>query len=219
MLVSLDVNYKLVAVLDIENNHSNIDDFTSENPNVFKPGMSSEDINKINYNPTNDPEAHSSFTVEVIRLGILLAMQEAGINNNSVYENSAKLIYSYMVATRSEVLTIDGIAYAYKVMGTANGSDNSLYFAVSGDNKFGNITIGVGIDTNGKVVGANYINLGQTGGRDQRLEDYLDKFTGKAEAEVAGVDVVSGATVGSDLIKSLFTKAFEAYKSVEGGNN
>ena len=222
MLVSLDVNYKLVAVLDIENNHSNIDDFTSENPNVFKPGMSSEDINKINYNPTNDPEAHSSFTVEVIRLGILLAMQEAGINNNSVYENSAKLIYSYMVATRSEVLTIDGIAYAYKVMGTANGSDNSLlgyYFAVSGDNKFGNITIGVGIDTNGKVVGANYINLGQTGGRDQKLEDYLDKFTGKAEAEVAGVDVVSGATVGSDLIKSLFTKAFEAYKSVEGGNN
>ena len=191
MLVSLDVNYKLVAVLDIENNHSNIDDFTSENPNVFKPGMSSEDINKINYNPTNDPEAHSSFTVEVIRLGILLAMQEAGINNNSVYENSAKLIYSYMVATRSEVLTIDGIAYAYKVMGTANG----------------------------KVVGANYINLGQTGGRDQRLEDYLDKFTGKAEAEVTGVDVVSGATVGSDLIKSLFTKAFEAYKSVEGGNN
>ena len=222
MLVSLDVNYKLVAVLDIENNHSNIDDFTSENPNVFKPGMSSEDINKINYNPTNDPEAHSSFTVEVIRLGILLAMQEAGINNNSIYENSAKLIYSYMVATRSEVLTIDGIAYAYKVMGTANGSDNSLlgyYFAVSGDNKFGNITIGVGIDTNGKVVGANYINLGQTGGRDQKLEDYLDKFTGKAEAEVAGVDVVSGATVGSDLIKSLFTKAFEAYKSVEGGNN
>ena len=222
MLVSLDVNYKLVAVLDIENNHSNIDDFTSENPNVFKPGMSSEDINKINYNPTNDPEDHSSFTVEVIRLGILLAMQEAGINNNSVYENSAKLIYSYMVATRSEVLTIDGIAYAYKVMGTANGSDNSLlgyYFAVSGDNKFGNITIGVGIDTNGKVVGANYINLGQTGGRDQRLEDYLDKFIGKAEAEVAGVDVVSGATVGSDLIKSLFTKAFEAYKSVEGGNN
>ena len=222
MLVSLDVNYKLVAVLDIENNHSNIDDFTSENPNVFKPGMSSEDINKINYNPTNDPEAHSSFTVEVIRLGILLAMQEAGINNNSVYENSAKLIYSYMVATRSEVLTIDGIAHAYKVMGTANGSDNSLlgyYFAVSGDNKFGNITIGVGIDTNGKVVGANYINLGQTGGRDQRLEDYLDKFIGKAEAEVAGVDVVSGATVGSDLIKSLFTKAFEAYKSVEGGNN
>ena len=93
------------------------------------------------------------------------------------------------------------------------------YFAVSGDNTYCNITIGVGIDTNGKIVGANYINLDQTGGRAQRLEDYLDKFTDKTEAEVAGVDVVSGATVGSDLIKSLFTKAFEAYKSVEGGNN
>ena len=222
MLVSLDTNNKLVAVLDIENNHSNIDDFTKENPDVFKSGLTVDDINKINYNPTNDPDAHSSFTVEVIRLGILLAMQEAGVKNDSLYENSAKLIYSYMVATRSEVLTIDGIAYAYKVMGTANNVNNSLlgyYFAVSGDNIYGNITIGVGIDTNGKIVGANYINLVQTGGRAQKLEDYLDKFTGKAEAEVAGVDVVSGATLGSDLIKSLFAKAFEAYNSVKGGNN
>ena len=222
MLVSLDTNNKLVAVLDIENNHSNIDDFTKENPDVFKSGLTVDDINKINYNPTNDPEAHSSFTVEVIRLGILLAMKEAGVNNDSLYENSAKLIYSYMVATRSEVLTIDGIAYAYKVMGTANNVNNSLlgyYFAVSGDNTYGNITIGVGIDTNGKIVGANYINLDQTGGRAQRLEDYLDKFTDKTEAEVAGVDVVSKATVGSDLIKSLFAKAFEAYNSVKGGNN
>lgn len=341
ILVHVNKNNRLINIYDVENNHAALDNVKP----LFKENMTYSQVDEIKYNSL---DGDSSYSVELTKLAVKIALKEASgeVSTDILYENYVKELFPFVVMTRSSNLTIEDESFTYglRVVGVKNYQDGILsgillgyilvrnnvmmafdenfnyvgyksvailsedeqsfydsltvglnleglnalsgnetaknnaiklfeevknhgdlgsydefvlksfkdydpktssllavknedsileaynvcnankellgyYFAVSGDNKFGNITIGVGIDTNGKVVGANYINLGQTGGRDQRLEDYLDKFTGKAEAEVAGVDVVSGATVGSDLIKSLFTKAFEAYKSVEGGNN
>lgn len=337
ILVHVNKNNRLINIYDVENNHAALDNVKP----LFKENMTYSQVDEIKYNSL---DGDSSYSVELTKLAVKIALKEASgeVSTDILYENYVKELFPFVVMTRSSNLTIEDESFTYglRVVGVKNyqagillgyvlvrnnvmmafdenfnyvgykavailseeeqsfydsltvglnleglnalsgnetAKNNAIklfeevknhgdlgsydefvlksfkdydpktssllavknedsileaynvcnankeslgyYFAVSGDNKFGNITIGVGIDTNGKVVGANYINLGQTGGRDQRLEDYLDKFTGKAEAEVAGVDVVSGATVGSDLIKSLFTKAFEAYKSVEGGNN
>ena len=337
ILVHVNKNNRLINIYDVENNHAALDNVKP----LFKENMTYSQVDEIKYNSL---DGDSSYSVELTKLAVKIALKEASgeVSTDILYENYVKELFPFVVMTRSSNLTIEDESFTYglRVVGVKNyqagillgyvlvrnnvmmafdenfnyvgykavailsedeqsfydsltvglnleglnalsgnetAKNNAIklfeevknhgdlgsydefvlksfkdydpktssllavknedsileaynvcnankellgyYFAVSGDNKFGNITIGVGIDTNGKVVGANYINLGQTGGRDQKLEDYLDKFTGKAEAEVAGVDVVSGATVGSDLIKSLFTKAFEAYKSVEGGNN
>ena len=226
--VALDKDGKFVDAMDVENNHSNVDDTMESNKDYFKPGMTAEEISAITWNPGNDPEAHGSFSVETVRLAILIAMQEYNPTtiNNSLYESTAKKVFPNMVATRSEVLEkFDdaSILFGYKVLGTANyqdGADLGYFLVVTGENTFGVITLGVGIDTEGKLVGISIIENGQTGGRDEQIAEYITQFTtGMTAEEVANVPVHTGATYGSNLVKDLLAKAFSASETLKGGNN
>lgn len=226
--VALDKDGKFVDAMDVENNHSNVDDTMESNKDYFKPGMTAEEIGAITWNPGNDPEAHGSFSVETVRLAILIAMQEYNPTtiNNSLYESTAKKVFPNMVATRSEVLEkLDdaSILFGYKVLGTDNyqdGADLGYFLVVTGENEFGVITLGVGIDTEGKLVGISIIENGQTGGRASKIVEYVAKFTaGMTADDVAAVETTANATVGTQLVKELLAKAFSASETLKGGNN
>lgn len=226
--VALDKDGKFVDAMDVENNHSNVDDTMESNKDYFKPGMTAEEISAITWNPGNDPEAHGSFSVETVRLAILIAMQEYNPTTiiNSLYESTAKKVFPNMVATRSEVLEkFDdaSMLFGYKVLGTANyqdGADLGYFLVVTGENRFGVITLGVGIDTEGKLVGISIIENGQTGGRATKIVEYVAKFTaGMTAEEVAAVETTANATVGTQLVKDLLAKAFSASETLKGGNN
>ena len=224
MCVGLDKDGKFKDVLDVENNHSNVDDWTSSNPNVFVSGMTSEQIDNIKY----DAVSGASYTIETIKLAIMIAMNECGETNNSAYEAAARKIFPGMVAGRSEILTnvSEDIDFGYRVVGATGPFDGNstsnlgYFFVVSGEHKRGDLTLGIGIDNEGKLVGINIIENGQTASWPQKIADYVASFTaGMTASDVANKETVAGATLGTQLVKDLLAKAFNAYETLKGGNN
>ena len=101
-----------------------------------------------------------------------------------------------------------------------DGADLGYFLVVTGENKFGVITLGVGIDTEGKLVGISIIENGQTGGRATKIVEYVAQFTaGMTADEVAAVETTANATFGTQLVKDLLAKAFSASETLKGGNN
>ncbi len=226
MLVILNANNTFNKIFDLENNHSDVDDWTSTNPNVFKPGMTAEEINNIKY----DAVSGASYTIETIKLAIKIAMQEKNKNENdqTVYEAAAKVVFPGMVAGRSEILTnlSEDIDFGYRVVGATGPFDGNstsnlgYFFVVSGEHKRGDLTLGIGIDNEGKLVGINIIENGQTASWPQKIADYVASFTaGMTASDVANKETVAGATLGTQLVKDLLAKAFNAYETLKGGNN
>ncbi len=224
ILVSLNADGTFNKVFDLGNNHSNVDSWTSSNPNVFVSGMTAEQITNIKY----DAVAGASYTIETIKLAIMIAMNEHGQTNNSTYEAAARKVFPGIVAGRSEVLANlpEGIDFGYRVVGATGPfdgnptSDLGYFFVVSGEHKRGDLTLGIGIDTEGKLVGINIIKNGQTASWPQKIADYVASFTsGMTASDVANKDTVAGATLGTQLVKDLLAKAFSAYDTLKGGNN
>lgn len=224
ILVSLNANGTFNKVFDLGNNHSNVDSWTSSNPNVFVSGMTPEQITNIKY----DAVAGASYTIETIKLAIMIAMNEHGQTNNSTYEAAARKVFPGMVAGRSEILTNlpEGIDFGYRIVGATGPFDKNstselgYFFVVSGKHKRGDLTLGIGIDTEGKLVGINIIVNGQTASWPQKIADYVASFTaGMTASDVANKDTVAGATLGTQLVKDLLAKAFNAYETLKGGNN
>ena len=214
MLVALDNDNKFVKLIDIENNHANLNDVAGE----FTVGG---DFNQI-ASDALDSTAGGSFTIEVARLGIQIAMSEsvADLQKEVIYESAAKKVFPYMVMKHSSKIdnfSNEQIIFGYNVYGTLNFQDNQYIgkaYVVTGTNRFGSITLMVGVDATGKLVKVSVIEIKQTGGRDQMLDGYEDNFTaGMDSSAVDGVDVVSNATYGSNLIKDLIKIAL-----AEGGN-
>ncbi len=80
---------------------------------------------------------------------------------------------------------------------------------VSGTNTYGTITLVVGIDTEGLLIGINCTENGQTGGRNTMINTYLTYFSsGMSATDIEGVSTYSGATYGSNLVKNLLAAAF-----------
>ena len=225
ILVIINADNTFNKVFDFGNNHSDVDTWIEENPNVFTSGMNIDDINNIKYDAVSD----ASYTIETIKLAIKIAMQERLKNENdtTLYEAVAKEVFPGIVVGRSEVLTNlpEGVKFGYRVVGDADGNgistQNLGYFlVVTGENKFGVITLGVGIDTEGKLVGISIIENGQTGGRATKIVEYITQFTaGMTADEVAAVETTANATVGTQLVKELLAKAFSASETLKGGNN
>ena len=224
ILVSLNADGTFNKVLDLGNNHSDVDDWTSTNPNVFVSGMTADEITKIKY----DAVADASYTIETIKLAIMIAMNEYGETNNSAYEAAARKVFPGMVAGRSEILKdlSEDIDFGYHVIGATGSfdgnptSDLGYFFVVSGKHRRGDLILGIGIDNEGKLVGINIIKNGQTASWPQKIADYVASFTsGMTASDVANKETVAGATLGTQLVKDLLAKAFNAYETLKGGNN
>lgn len=225
MAVGLNTDGTFKALVDVDNNHADL----TEIAGVFEEGSTMEQI--IAQGNSDDAiTIGASFTSEIATLGIKIAMNEVAetVNNEIAYEMYAKQVFSYMVLRRSEKLSTlpANVTFGYKVVGVANfqpGKDLGYFFVISGSNKYGTITLGVGIDTTGKLAGIAAIEINQTGGRAQKIKDYLTQFTaGMTADEVAALDTVANATLGSNVVKEILANAFAAYTSLtstEGGSN
>ena len=227
MLIALNADGTFKQALDINNNHSNIDKWQETNPNVFTSGMTLEQINNIKY----DVVADALFTIESIKLGILIAMNEQGQTNNSNYEAAAKKVFSGMVTGRSTILNSfsnQSILYGYDVIGAASSTSGNptehLGYAyvvkgtladVDGRPASASLTLMVGVNLDGTLAGVVIVENGQTAGRASTIADYITRFTsGMSASDVNAVEYVSGATYGCNLVKHLINIALE-----EGGNN
>ncbi len=225
MAVGLNTDGTFKALVDVDNNHADL----TEIAGVFEEGSTMEQI--IAQGNSDDAiTIGASFTSEIATLGIKIAMNEVAetVNNEIAYEMYAKQVFSYMVLRRSEKLTNlpENVIFGYKVVGVANfqsGKDLGYFFVISDSNKYGTITLGVGIDTTGKLAGIAAIEINQTGGRAQKIKDYLAQFTaGMTADEVAAIGTVADATLGSNVVKEILANAFAAYTSLtstEGGSN
>ena len=225
MAVGLNTDGTFKALVDVDNNHADL----TEIAGVFEEGSTMEQI--IAQGNSDDAiTIGASFTSEIATLGIKIAMNEVAetVNNEIAYEMYAKQVFSYMVLRRSEKLSTlpANVTFGYKVVGVANfqaGKDLGYFFVISGSNKYGTITLGVGIDTTGKLAGIAAIEINQTGGRAQKIKDYLTQFTaGMTADEVAALGTVADATLGSNVVKEILANAFAAYTSLtstEGGSN
>lgn len=225
MAVGLNTDGTFKALVDVDNNHADL----TEIAGVFEEGSTMEQI--IAQGNSDDAiTIGASFTSEIATLGIKIAMNEVAetVNNEIAYEMYAKQVFSYMVLRRSEKLSTlpANVTFGYKVVGVANfqsGQDLGYFFVISGSNKYGTITLGVGIDTTGKLAGIAAIEINQTGGRAQKIKDYLAQFTaGMTADEVAALGTVANATLGSNVVKEILANAFAAYTSLtstEGGSN
>lgn len=225
MAVGLNTDGTFKALVDVDNNHADL----TEIAGVFEEGSTMEQI--IAQGNSDDAiTIGASFTSEIATLGIKIAMNEVAetVNNEIAYEMYAKQVFSYMVLRRSEKLSTlpANVTFGYKVVGVANfqaGKDLGYFFVISGSNNYGTITLGVGIDTTGKLAGIAAIEINQTGGRAQKIKDYLTQFTaGMTADEVAALGTVANATLGSNVVKEILANAFAAYTSLtstEGGSN
>jgi len=83
----------------------------------------------------------------------------------------------------------------------------------------GEITLMVGVDKNGAVVGVKVISHGETAGLGSRVSDaaYLEGYKGADGSTVGNVDLISGATISSKAVREGVKTALSAYSIVIGG--
>ncbi len=94
------------------------------------------------------------------------------------------------------------------------------YVAEVAPNGFGGaITLMVGIDKDGNVVGVKVISHSETAGLGSRISDaaYLDGYKGANGSTVGGVDLISGATISSTAVREGVKTALAVYDKVNVG--
>lgn len=98
-----------------------------------------------------------------------------------------------------------GAGYAFKVTDKGFG---------------GAIVVMVGIDADGNMTGIQLLEHSETPGLGTKAGQpaFTDKFIGVSEADLSKVDTISGATVTSSAVKRCAATAYEAFNSLEGGN-
>ena len=225
MLVALDANGNLLKALDISNSHSNIDNWQNTNPNVFVSGMTPEQINTIKY----DTISGSSYTIETIRLGILLAMNEVrtDLNNSALDEYLIKKLFNNAVFGRCIAISEfsdSHIIRGYEVYGIKSGEYSSSLIGyayvvhgtladVDGKPTTPNLTLLVGVNLDSTLCGALIADNGQTAGRAPSLETFINSNFGTSgsmtEGDIDQAETISKATYGCNLAKMLIKLALK----------
>ena len=85
----------------------------------------------------------------------------------------------------------------------------------------GEITLMVGVNANGGIVGVKVISHKETAGLGSRVSEseYLTKYLGANGETIDSVDTISGATISSKAVRSGVADAISVYESVvpDGG--
>ena len=177
--------------------------------------MTASDVNNVKYDVTSD----ASFTMETTKLAIQIAMGEATkqVNNDVYYESIAKQIFPLIVVGRSQKLEglPENVVYGYHVygvLGYATGQELGYFFVVQKDD----VTLGVGLDTAGKLVKVVVIAASDLNGANA----YVVNFTSGMSS--SDVQAVAGSETYQTTIKNNIKIAFDTYTSLtstEGGSN
>ena len=180
--------------------------------NTYHSGMTMDDVNNVDL--TSGATGIAGF---VQKLALAAIGDSKGIPAVKEDKDAAIIqnIYSNFDKEQSEITTTgftksevqkkvviknsngDVLGYAYKVFGAATHDCGSL-------------TLMVVIDTEGKLVKVDFVKNGQTAGTGPMIKDLVDNnYTAGLDVEdLGGIDSVSGATLGSNLVKQLVRAAF-----------
>ena len=86
-------------------------------------------------------------------------------------------------------------------------------YTVSKNNMYGPISLLGGINAEGKLVSIEFLENGQTGGKNVDVENHVDSNykAGLTASDIANIDTNCGATKGANTVKELVTIAFNDY--------
>ena len=148
---------------------------------------------------------------------VICALGVAGVNyltspKIEEYKTEQKLkaykeIFADMDASKSEIIS-DGFKSGYikeKVVVRSADKDLGYAFNASGKNTYGPITLVVGFDPEGNLLDIVIIENGQTGGRGEMIKNWVEStfVSGMTPTQIDKAPVHAGATIGSNLVKSL----------------
>lgn len=148
---------------------------------------------------------------------VICALGVAGVNYLTAprieeYKTEQKLkaykeIFADMDASKSEIIS-DGFKSGYikeKVVVRSADKDLGYAFNASGKNTYGPITLVVGFDPEGNLLDIVIIENGQTGGRGEMIKNWVEStfVSGMTPTQIDKAPVHAGATIGSNLVKSL----------------
>ena len=124
-----------------------------------------------------------------------------------------KSIYNNFDVNNSEVTTsgFTNQAVQKKVVAKdVNGAVLGTVYKVYGTHEYGSMSLMVAIDGEGKLVDVAIVKNGQTAGTGSSIKNLIDTeyVGGLGLSDLDGINAVSGATLGSDLVKSLVKAAF-----------
>ena len=127
-----------------------------------------------------------------------------------------KEIFSEFSIDESSIITDDLSDEAISKKIVANDASGNLLgyiYTVSKKNMYGPISILVGINAEGKLVSIEFLENGQTGGKNVDVENHVDANynAGLTASDIANIDTKCGATYGANTVKELVTIAFNDY--------
>ena len=101
----------------------------------------------------------------------------------------------------------------------ASGKLLGYIYTVNGSNSYGAISLLVGIDTDGKLVSAEFLQNGQSYGKQVEAHVNSSYNSGLTLEDISNIDTKCGATFGAKTVKELVTIAFDDYKTIpsDGG--
>ena len=99
----------------------------------------------------------------------------------------------------------------------ADGNNAGCVFTVNGSGFGGTISVMCAIGPDGKILSCRALDVSSEtktlGGKVANVE-YGDQYAG-ADAALAGIDAISGATITSEAYKGCVQAAFEAYAQIQ----
>lgn len=213
-VVALNEDKSFKQVVDINYSHSSVSEWVRENPGVFNSGMSEASVGDIKF----DSVADASYTIETIKLGILIAMDCV---NNEVSEAITdelyiKSLFPQAVMGRTSVanITNTGALRGYVVNG-ANGTSLGYVYFLTVENEDIVISLVVALDSNHNYLDSiitNYttkISININGSFSDTLEAkvkaYLTSLKGKGLSAILSAGYMDKASYASQLIKYALT--------------
>ncbi len=161
-------------------------------------------------------------TVTALLLSCVNALTKDKIAENIAKEKNAAIESIFTQFTLCEPMepAPDGISALYEIY---SDSEKIGYAAELNTMGFGGeMTVMVGVDSSGKVVGVKLISHSETPGLGNRVGEaaHLSQYTGRdSESIKSGIDVITGSTISSNAIRDTVEKAISLHSSVfgEGG--
>ena len=151
--------------------------------------------------------------------------------NAALAEAQARTDAVPAAADFSEPLTtqLDGVDYIYYEAKDSGGTVTAFVFTATSKGYGGDVTVMVGIDTNGLITGVKPVVLNETPGLGMKASsvDWLKQYIGKGESVQVNktkpadganeIQAITGATITSKAVTSAVNIAFEAYNSIKEG--
>ncbi|MGN0572064.1 MAG: RnfABCDGE type electron transport complex subunit G [Candidatus Fimenecus sp.] len=164
-----------------------------------------------------------------------------GITNSVTAPQIEKLAVETQEAAKKEVLSTavsfseekqtekDGEAYPYYEGLSDSGETIGYVFQTSAKGYGGDISVMVGINTDGTVAGVSILSISETAGlgMNAKNESFLNQFLGKSGtigvqkngASDTEIQALTGATITSKAMASAVNQALALYETVGGAQN